>query len=130
MSHEDMRIEKTIVIDCPLEAVWEYIADGRNDPEWCKKVISVEQVTGDDPGPDASYRVVHRPFRLEKPKELTVTVEEFNPPRRMHVREEDDDSVFDVTYVGDVAGERGGGASCVGGVGAQRACGIYRVLGR
>jgi hypothetical protein len=98
MSQETMRIEKSILIDRPLEAVWEYIADGRNDPKWCKKVISVDQVTGDVPGPDASYRVVHRPFRLEKPKELTVTVEEFNPPRRMQVREEDDDSVFDVTY--------------------------------
>jgi hypothetical protein len=61
-------------------------------------VISVQQVTGGDPGPDASYLVVHRPRRLEKPKELAVTVQEFNPPRRMRVREEDDDSVFYVTY--------------------------------
>jgi uncharacterized protein YndB with AHSA1/START domain len=98
MSQEVVRIEKTIVIDRPLEAVWEHIVDGRNDPEWCKKVISVQQVTGGDPGPGASYLVVHRPRRLEKPKELAVTVQEFNPPRRMRVREEDDDSVFYVTY--------------------------------
>jgi len=98
MSRENMRIEKTIVIERPLEKVWEYIADGRNDPRWCDKVISVQQVTGDDPGPDASYRVVHRPVRLKKPKELAVTVEEFDPPRRMRMREEDDDGVFKVTY--------------------------------
>jgi uncharacterized protein YndB with AHSA1/START domain len=98
MSRENTRIERTIVIESPAEKVWEYIADGRNDPQWCDKVISVQQVTGDDPGPDAGYRVVHRPIRLKKPKELAVTVEEFDPPRRMRLREEDDDGVFSVTY--------------------------------
>ena len=41
---------------------------------------------------------MHRPVRLEKPKELAVTVEEFEPPRRMRLRQKDDDGVFDVTY--------------------------------
>jgi Polyketide cyclase / dehydrase and lipid transport len=91
-------VSKTIVIDRPLEDTWEYTVDGRNDPEWCKKAISVQQLGGDGPGPDATYRALHRPFRLHKPKELTVTVEEFNPPRRMRLREEDDDAVFYVTY--------------------------------
>jgi uncharacterized protein YndB with AHSA1/START domain len=95
---QDMRIEKTIVIDRPLEKVWEYIADGRNDPQWCDKVISVNQVTGDGPGPVASYRMVHRPVRLRQPKEMAVTVEEFDAPRRLRMREEDDDAVFNVTY--------------------------------
>ena len=100
-----MEIGKTIVIDCPVEKVWEYIADGRNDPQWCDKVISVDQVAGDGPGPNASYRVVHRSVRLKKPKELAVTVQEFEPPRRMRVREEDDDGVFNVTYDLEPAGE-------------------------
>jgi uncharacterized protein YndB with AHSA1/START domain len=95
---QDMRIEKSTVIDRPLEEVWEYIADGRNDPQWCNKVISVNQVTGDGPGPEASYRMVHRPVRLRQPKEMAVTVEEFDPPRRLRMREEDDDAVFNVTY--------------------------------
>jgi uncharacterized protein YndB with AHSA1/START domain len=98
MSQESMTIEKSIVIDRPVERVWECIADGRKDPLWCDKVASVEQVAGEGPGPDAAYRVVHRPVRLKKPKELTVTVEEFDPPRRMRIREEDDDGVFNVVY--------------------------------
>jgi hypothetical protein len=97
-------VSKTIVIDRSLEDTWEYIVDGRNDPEWCRKVISVQQLTGDGPGPDASYRTLHRPFRLDKAKALTVTVEEFNPPRRMRLREEDDDAVFYVTYELESAG--------------------------
>jgi uncharacterized protein YndB with AHSA1/START domain len=105
MAQENTKVEKTIVIECPVEEVWEYIADGRNDPQWCDKVISVEQITGADAGPDASYRVVHRPIRLKKSKELAVTVEEFDPPRRMRMREEDDDGVFNVTYELEPAGE-------------------------
>jgi uncharacterized protein YndB with AHSA1/START domain len=105
MSRSSMKIEKTIVIEHPVEKVWEYIADGRNDPRWCDKVISVQLVSGDDPGPGASYRVVHRPVRLKKPKELAVTVQEFHPPHRMRVREEDDDAVFSVTYDLEPAGE-------------------------
>ncbi len=98
MSQENMTIAQTIVISRPLETVWKFIADGRNDPQWCDKVVSVDQIVGDGPGPNASYRVVHRPVRLKKPKELGVAVEEFDPPRRMRFREEDDDAVFSVTY--------------------------------
>jgi uncharacterized protein YndB with AHSA1/START domain len=105
MSRSSMKIEKTTVIERPLEKVWEYIADGRNDPQWCDKVISVEQIAGDGPGPNASYRVVHRPVRLKRPKELTVTVDEFDPPGRMRLREEDDDAVFSVTYDLEPVGE-------------------------
>src|SRR5829696_9086244 len=44
-----MEIEKTIVIGRPVEEVWAFIADARNDPRWCKKVESVDQVSGDEP---------------------------------------------------------------------------------
>ena len=93
-----MEIEKTIVIGRPVEEVWAFIADARNDPRWCKKVESVDQVSGDEPGPQARYRVLHRPIPLKKPKELAVTVDEYSPPSRLRLREEDDDGVFNVTY--------------------------------
>jgi len=93
-----MDLEATIMIDRPIQEVWDHIADLRNDPAWCKKLESVEQLSGDRPGPDARYRVMHRPVPLRKPKELMVTVEEYAPPSRMRLREEDDDGLFDVTY--------------------------------
>jgi uncharacterized protein YndB with AHSA1/START domain len=98
MSQAPMWIEKAIVIDRAPEEIWAFVADPRNDDRWCPKVVSVEQVTGDGPGPQTSYRVMHRPIRLRKPRELAVTIEEFEPPQRMRIREEDDDAVFDVTY--------------------------------
>ena len=88
------------------EEVWEYISDPRNDPHWCKKVLSVEQVSGVGPGPGARYRVIHRSERLTRPELLDVTIEEFEPPQRMRMREENDDGVFDVTYVLEPTGAR------------------------
>ena len=50
--------------------------------------------------------MVHRPGRLKRPKRLDVTIEEFEPPQRMRMREEDDDAVFDVTYLLEPTGAR------------------------
>jgi uncharacterized protein YndB with AHSA1/START domain len=100
-----VEIERMIVIERPAQEVWDYIADARNDPQWCDKVQSVEQVEGHGPGPGARYEVMHRPIPMRKPKELAVTVEEFDPPHRMRIREEDEDGVFDVTYELGAAGD-------------------------
>jgi hypothetical protein len=78
--------------------VWEFIADARNDPCWCEKVASVEQVTGQGPGPSAKYRVLHRPRPRRPPIELAMEVVEFEPPHRLRWREEDADAVFNVLY--------------------------------
>jgi uncharacterized protein YndB with AHSA1/START domain len=100
-----VRIEKTVTIACPVENVWAFIADARNDPRWCDKVVSVEQLAGDGPGPQSRYRVIHRPVRAKKPKELAVTVEEYEPPKHLRLREEDDHGVFHITYDVATAGE-------------------------
>jgi carbon monoxide dehydrogenase subunit G len=72
-----MKIEKTIGIARPLEEVWAFVSDTRNDPQWCVKVDSVEQTEGEGPGSQARHRVLHRPVRFKGAKELTVTVEEY-----------------------------------------------------
>src|SRR3954467_7696721 len=93
-----MRIERATQIAQPRDRVWEFIADARNDPGWCEKVDSVEQLAGDGPGPGARYRVLHRPKPLGGPVELVMEVVEFDPPRPRRGGEEDDDAVFDVVY--------------------------------
>lgn len=93
-----MRIEKTVTIARSVGEVWEFIADARNDPQWCDKVVSVEQLAGQGPGPDASYRVMHRPRPFKPAVALTMDVVEFGPPSRLRWREEDADAVFDVLY--------------------------------
>ena len=78
--------------------VWDFIADPRNDPRWCEKVVSVEQIAGEGPGPDARYRVMHAPRPRKPPVELAMEAVEFNPPLRLRWREEDADAVFNVLY--------------------------------
>jgi uncharacterized protein YndB with AHSA1/START domain len=93
-----MHIEKTEDIARSPEEVWAFIADARNDPRWCHKVDSVEQIAGEGPGPGAKYRVLHRPRPRKPPSELIMEVVEYDQPRRLRWREEDEDGVFDVVY--------------------------------
>ncbi|MBA3263609.1 MAG: SRPBCC family protein [Thermoleophilaceae bacterium] len=93
-----MRIEKTVKIARAVGEVWEFVADARNDPQWCEKVVSVEQLAGDGPGREARYRVMHRPRPFKPAVELTMDVVEFDPPHRLRWREEDEDAVFNVLY--------------------------------
>jgi uncharacterized protein YndB with AHSA1/START domain len=93
-----VRIERSIEIHSPPEEVFAVVADMRRDAEWCKRVLSCDQVEGDGPGKGARYRAVHRPQRLRKPMELDVRVESFEPPHAMRLREQDTDGVFHVSY--------------------------------
>jgi uncharacterized membrane protein len=101
-----MRIEREAEIGRPVDDVWAFISDARNDPQWCSKVLSVEQVAGDGPGPDARYVATHRPVRLRGATELSMDVVEFQPLRRLRWREEDGDATFDVTYELDPIGDK------------------------
>lgn len=100
-----VRIERSVGIASSPQEVWTFIADARNDPQWCDKVDSVEQIAGDGPGGEARYRVLHRTIRRRKAKQLSVTVEDYEPPRQLRLREEDDDAVFEITYRLEGAGE-------------------------
>ena len=93
-----MRIQASIEIARTRDDVWAFISDPRNDAKWCDHVVSVEQVAGDGPGPDARYAVVHRPIKLRGEKRMEMAVTEFDPPLRMGLREEEDDAIFEVTY--------------------------------
>ena len=93
-----MPIEQVVTIARQRQDVWSFIADARNDPVWCEKVVSVEQVAGAGPGPGARYRVMHAPRPRKPPVELAMEVVEFNPPHRLRWWEEDADAVFDVLY--------------------------------
>jgi uncharacterized protein YndB with AHSA1/START domain len=93
-----VRISKSVRIERPIEQVWAFIADPRNDPQWCGKVEAVEQVAGDGADTGARYAILHRPVRHREAKPLEVEIQAFEPPRRLRMREEDADAVFTVTY--------------------------------
>jgi uncharacterized protein YndB with AHSA1/START domain len=100
-----VRAEREVVIARSAEEVFAFVADPLNDPRWCPKVKACEQVEGDGPGLGARYRARHQPTRLKAAAEIGVEVTEYDPPRLVRLREEDDDGVFDVTYLLEPAGE-------------------------
>ena len=93
-----MRIVRAVVIDCHIEDVFAYVSDPLNDPEWCAKVVSVEQVEGDGRGPGARYEVLHRPIPLRPARRMTYTCLDWEPPARIAWREDDGADVIDVGY--------------------------------
>jgi uncharacterized protein YndB with AHSA1/START domain len=84
-------IEREIEIERPVEEVFDFVSDARNDPRWCPKVRSVEG------GPDR-YDVVHAPVPLRPARRMEMTRVEQDPPRRLVFRQEDGHDMFRVTY--------------------------------
>ena len=93
-----MEIVREVVIERPVEEVFAFVADARNDPRWCPKVRSVEQVDGDGPGPGARYAVVHKPVPLKPARRLDHTCVAADAPNRIEWREDDGTDLFLVTY--------------------------------
>jgi hypothetical protein len=93
-----MELVRAVVIDRHIEEVFDFVADPLNDPEWCAKVLSVDQVEGDGPGRGARYDVLHRPIPLRPPRRLVHTCVDWEPPVCVVWHEDDGTDVFDVTY--------------------------------
>ena len=87
-----MLIEREIEIARPIEEVFAFVADARNDVRWCRKVKSVERVDDD------RYAVVHKPVPLRPARQMEMRRVESDPPRRIEWVEDDGTDVFSVTY--------------------------------
>lgn len=48
-------VARSVLIARPAPEVFAFVSDLRNDPRWCRKVLSCEQVAGDGPGLDARF---------------------------------------------------------------------------
>jgi uncharacterized protein YndB with AHSA1/START domain len=92
-------IEREIEIHRPIQEVFDHVAEPRNDPRWCRKVVSVEQVEGTGPGPGSRYAVVHRPVPGRPARNLDHSCLAWDPPRRIEWREDDGTDVFVVEYL-------------------------------
>jgi uncharacterized protein YndB with AHSA1/START domain len=92
------QVEQSIEIGRPVEQVFALISDPRNDPSWCPKVLSCDQIAGEGRLEGARFRAMHRPIRLRPAAELEIEIVAVDPPRSMSSRQEDEDGVFNVTY--------------------------------
>jgi uncharacterized protein YndB with AHSA1/START domain len=75
----------------PIEDVFAFVADPRNDPRWCRKVKSVT-VAGD------RYEVVHKPVPLRPARTMEMRRVAADPPTRIEWLQDDGTDVFKVAY--------------------------------
>jgi hypothetical protein len=95
--------EYALDIARPIEEVFAFVADSRNDPRWCPRVVTCEQVEGEGPQLGARYEAFHRPS-LQRPHLRRIHVQEFDHPRLIRSRQEDNVAVFTITYQLEPAG--------------------------
>jgi len=94
-----MIIEKSINIERPVDVVFAFVADPRNDTIWCPKVKSVEPVPGSPgEGPGARFAVVHRPVPFLAPKQMDYSLVDWEPGRKIEWFEDDGHDRIAVTY--------------------------------
>jgi uncharacterized protein YndB with AHSA1/START domain len=88
-----VEVREAIEIGAPPEEVWAVVSDPANDPRWCPKVRAAE------PAGEGRWLVTHTPVPMRPSLELTVELEEVQPPARLTMRQEDETSVFEVEYL-------------------------------
>jgi hypothetical protein len=100
-----MVVSRSIVIARAPAKVFTYLADARNDPAWCPKVLSVLQISGDGPGPGARYEVLHKPIPFRAARQMAHSCLDWETPRRIEWHEDDGTDELMVTYtLGDLSG--------------------------
>jgi hypothetical protein len=89
--------EHSIVINRGIEDVFAIVSDATNDPKWCPRVLSCEQVEGHGPGPGARYSAHHNPMFMRK-MTRDIRVAAFEAPHCVRWLQEDSNGVFHIEY--------------------------------
>ena len=75
------RVAGDILIDRPVDVVFDVVADERNEPRYNPAVLRAEKLTDGPPGVGTRYRAVHGSSR--GPVEMEVEVTGFDRPHRI-----------------------------------------------
>jgi hypothetical protein len=91
-------LEHTVEINRPLDEVFAFVADPRNDPAWCPRVEGCEQRKGNGPTAGARYECIHHPT-LQRRHSRWIDILEIEAQRRVRTRQEDNIAVFTIDYL-------------------------------
>lgn len=69
-------VNESVTIERPMEEVFDYIAEGENDVEWCPSVERIERISGNGPGPGVRYRMHHTPGGMDFDAKIEVVAYE------------------------------------------------------
>ena len=76
-----LRIKGEITIERPPEAVFDFVADERNEPRFNPQMLKAEQVTPGPIGPGTRFRA--EVARRGRPLEMVIEFTDFERPRRL-----------------------------------------------
>ena len=93
-----LRLEGSVEIARPLEDVFAFVSDPRNDPAWCERVEWCRQVAGEGAEIGANYEARHRPSGYPWPHVRRIEVIAADPPRSIRWQQADHLARFDITY--------------------------------
>jgi uncharacterized protein YndB with AHSA1/START domain len=75
------RFESTVVIDRPIEEVFDFLADGENDPKFSPRVLEIKKTTDGPPGVGTIYASTVKDAGMTTQREFKIT--EFERPTRI-----------------------------------------------
>jgi hypothetical protein len=78
------RIEGEIIIERPVEEVFDFVADERNEPRYNPRMLRAEKLTAGPIGAGTRFRAEMKGRR--RPVEMTVEFTEYERPRRLSLR--------------------------------------------
>lgn len=75
------RFEATVKIDRPIEEVFDFLADGENDPKFSPRVLEIRKTTDEPPGVGTVYASTVKDAGMKTKREFELT--EFQRPTRI-----------------------------------------------
>lgn len=76
------RIAGEVMIDAPVDDVFDLVADERNEPKYNPRIVRAEKVSKGPVGPGA--RFVAEPKGMGTKGAMTMVIKEYDRPRRLH----------------------------------------------
>jgi uncharacterized protein YndB with AHSA1/START domain len=80
------RFDATVVIDRPIEEVFDFLADGENDPKFSPRVLEIKKTTDGPPGVGTVYASTVKDAGVKTEREFRIT--EFERPTRIRWAEQ------------------------------------------
>lgn len=76
------RVAGAVTIAAPVEEVFDLVADERNEPRYNPRIVAVRKLGPEPVGPGA--RFVAEPSGTGRRGEMTLTIQEYERPFRLH----------------------------------------------
>ena len=77
------RVEGDLVIECPVEEVFDFVADERNEPRYNPRMLRAEKLSPGPIGAGTRFRAEMKMKGRRRPVEMTVEFTDYERPRRL-----------------------------------------------